>query len=275
MNFRIVIIPISSIALALALISGSCGNSGNEKTESVNQETTAKSNPADSVAGRTIADQNAATRQETTPPAAETGASKNDFKPSAAVKTVPKPETNKPAEQTPKPDPGAAKVTAEQPPTNPVSPPKAVVTEKQEPKVTAQPQPVPQPVAEKPREVVVTQPAKTTEPDPGNWVVPAKDKNKSNPVKADAESLGAGKSLYVKHCAACHGKTGRGDGSKAAQLKTECGNFTLPAFQNQSDGSLFYKIREGKGDMPGFKKKLPDEEDIWSIINYVRTLKHG
>jgi mono/diheme cytochrome c family protein len=48
---------------------------------------------------------------------------------------------------------------------------------------------------------------------------------------------------------------------------------SLPDDQKQSDGSLFYKISEGREDMPSFKKKIPDEEDIWSIVNYLRTLK--
>ena len=44
-------------------------------------------------------------------------------------------------------------------------------------------------------------------------------------------------------------------------------------FQSQSDGSLFYKVSEGRDDMPSFKKKIPDAEDIWNLVNYMRTLK--
>jgi len=36
---------------------------------------------------------------------------------------------------------------------------------------------------------------------------------------------------------------------------------------------LFYKITTGRDDMPAFDKKIPDAEDRWLIINYVRTLK--
>jgi hypothetical protein len=25
--------------------------------------------------------------------------------------------------------------------------------------------------------------------------------------------------------------------------------------------------------MPSFKKKIPDEDDIWALVNYMRTLK--
>jgi mono/diheme cytochrome c family protein len=78
--------------------------------------------------------------------------------------------------------------------------------------------------------------------------------------------------LWVKHCQSCHGKSGAGDGSKAAQLKTEPGNFTTAEFHKQTDGAIYYKTLDGRDDMPGFKKKIPDEEEMWSVVNYVRTL---
>ncbi|MBK8483564.1 MAG: cytochrome c [Saprospiraceae bacterium] len=106
-----------------------------------------------------------------------------------------------------------------------------------------------------------------------DWPVPEKYKKMVNPVKSDASSLAEGKTLWAKHCQSCHGKTGLGDGSKAAQLKTEPGNFSKALFQDQADGSIFYKTLEGREDMPSFKKKIPDQSEIWSIINYVRTFK--
>jgi mono/diheme cytochrome c family protein len=105
------------------------------------------------------------------------------------------------------------------------------------------------------------------------WPVPEKEAAKANPVKSDAGSIAEGKELWVKHCQSCHGKTGHGDGTKAAQLKTEPGNFSTPAAQKQRDGALFYKISEGREDMPSFKKKIPDQNDIWNIVNFMRTLK--
>ena len=105
------------------------------------------------------------------------------------------------------------------------------------------------------------------------WPVPDAYKNKANPVKADAASIAAGKELYGQHCKSCHGAKGKGDGSKASQLDTECGDFTKPAFQAQTDGALFYKTFEGRKDMPSYKKKIPEADDIWAVINYMRTLK--
>ena len=105
------------------------------------------------------------------------------------------------------------------------------------------------------------------------WPVPDKDAKKANPVKTDAVSVSAGKALWSQHCSSCHGKAGLGDGSKAAQLKTEPGDFSTDLVQKQPNGALFFKISEGRSDMPSFKKKLESEEDIWNLINYIRTLK--
>ncbi|MEI7735598.1 MAG: c-type cytochrome [Ferruginibacter sp.] len=105
------------------------------------------------------------------------------------------------------------------------------------------------------------------------WPVPDAFKTKANPLKGDAASVAKGKELYKQHCVSCHGTKGKGDGPKAEQLDTECGDFTAAAFQSQTDGAIFYKTSEGRKDMPSYKKKIPDANDIWAVVNYLRTLK--
>lgn len=105
------------------------------------------------------------------------------------------------------------------------------------------------------------------------WPVPENSKKMKNPVASNTESLAEGKALWSTHCKSCHGSKGLGDGPKAAQLKTEPGDFSIAEVQAQSDGSLFYKTAEGRDDMPAFKKKIPDQDEIWSIVNYIRTFK--
>ena len=106
------------------------------------------------------------------------------------------------------------------------------------------------------------------------WEVPAKYKTMKNPTNPkDKEGMTEGKALYSKQCASCHGKAGLGDGSKAPELKGDLGNFSSAKFQSQTDGELFYKITEGRDDMPGFKKKIASDEDRWLVVNYIRTLK--
>ncbi len=107
---------------------------------------------------------------------------------------------------------------------------------------------------------------------PKPWPVSAEYKNMKNPVKADAQSLADGKMLYNRNCASCHGKTGLGDGPKARMLETHSGDFSSAYFQDQTDGELHYKTKQGRDEMPGYDKKLTDE-DIWNIVNYMRTFK--
>ena len=108
---------------------------------------------------------------------------------------------------------------------------------------------------------------------PKPWAVPDSFKKMKNAVAADAASVAEGKTLWNTHCKSCHGAKGLGDGSKAAQLKTEPGDFSKATVQSQADGELFYKLTEGRDDMPAFKKKLPDADDRWSLVNFIKTLK--
>lgn len=105
------------------------------------------------------------------------------------------------------------------------------------------------------------------------WVVPDKYAKMKNPVASNAQSVKDGKDIWNKHCASCHGKTGLGDGTKAAQLETALNDFTTDEVQKQSDGEMFFKTLEGRDEMPSFKKKIPVEEDVWLVINYIRSLK--
>jgi mono/diheme cytochrome c family protein len=107
---------------------------------------------------------------------------------------------------------------------------------------------------------------------PKPWVVPANFKSMKNPVAQSAASTKAGLALFTKNCASCHGKTGLGDGVKARTLKDSPGDFSKAEFQNLSDGDIFYRTKTGRGDMPKYDGKLADD-DIWNVVNYMRTLK--
>lgn len=106
---------------------------------------------------------------------------------------------------------------------------------------------------------------------PKPWPVPDAWKNKVNPIKG--QDLDNGKTLWNQHCKSCHGTKGKGDGPKAAQLDTEAGDFSKAAFQNQTDGAIYYKTYQGRDDMPSYKTKIPDANDNWALVNYMRTFK--
>jgi mono/diheme cytochrome c family protein len=107
---------------------------------------------------------------------------------------------------------------------------------------------------------------------PKPWVVPANFKTMKNTIATSDASTKAGLAVFTKNCASCHGKTGLGDGVKARALKTFPGDFTKPAFQNLTDGEIFYKTKTGRDEMPKYDGKLSDD-DIWNTVNYFRTLK--
>lgn len=104
------------------------------------------------------------------------------------------------------------------------------------------------------------------------WTIPAEYKKMANPVTKDDASVKAGQVSYMKNCASCHGKTGLGDGPKGRMTKTFPGDFSGAAFQGYADGEMFYQTKFGRGEMPAYDKKIPDNE-MWSIVNYMRTLK--
>ncbi len=108
---------------------------------------------------------------------------------------------------------------------------------------------------------------------PKPWPVPEAAKKVKNPLKGDSETLNIGKGIYAKHCKSCHGKNGEGDGTKAPELKTFAGDFTSEAFKAQTDSEIFYKTSEGRDDMPSFRKKIDNEEDIWAVVLFIRALK--
>ncbi len=78
-----------------------------------------------------------------------------------------------------------------------------------------------------------------------------------------------GKELYVRHCAACHGTEGKGDGYKL--LGTDPANLTSPSVKAKSDADMLKTIHEGKPNMPAWKLRLSDQQSR-DVLAYIRTL---
>ncbi len=106
------------------------------------------------------------------------------------------------------------------------------------------------------------------------WPVPDKNKTIKAPINLkDASVISNGKDLWAKNCKSCHGAKGLGDGPKGALLKTLPGDFTDAAFQGMTDGEIFFKTSIGRDEMPAFEKRLPDANDRWGLVAYMRTFK--
>ena len=104
------------------------------------------------------------------------------------------------------------------------------------------------------------------------WTAPASAAARKNPFAGNAEAAAAGKKIFATTCVPCHGSTGRGDGPAAVALNPKPANYTTSAISAESDGSLFWKLSEGRGAMVGFKATL-SEQQRWELISYIRTLQ--
>jgi high-affinity iron transporter len=95
-----------------------------------------------------------------------------------------------------------------------------------------------------------------------------------NPVTANATSVAAGQKLFAKHCAVCHGDTGKGDGRMGEEMIPKPGDLTDSDWKHgSSDGEIFAFIRNGaKGTgMKAYSRKLTTHE-IWDVVNYIRSI---
>jgi mono/diheme cytochrome c family protein len=102
------------------------------------------------------------------------------------------------------------------------------------------------------------------------WTAPESAKSLKNPIPSDANSLASGKAVYTKECLQCHGKKGLGDGPNSLTLDKAPAPLNEPGVKEQTDGELFWKIKEGKKPMPSTKSTLTDDQR-WQVVNYIRT----
>jgi mono/diheme cytochrome c family protein len=104
------------------------------------------------------------------------------------------------------------------------------------------------------------------------WEIPPEARDLRNPVPGSTLSRQRGAMLFAKHCVACHGDRGRGDGPSAAEIRVKPADLTREkTIAALSDGELYWKIAYGRDPMPPFKRILPDTE-IWHLANFVRTI---
>ena len=99
------------------------------------------------------------------------------------------------------------------------------------------------------------------------WVVPDDYQKMAAPFIFDAKTVKSGEAVYIKNCKSCHGDPGKNNVAKITPVPKDPAS---KEYQNQPDGSLFYKIATGRGPMPAFGNILKEEER-WQVISYVRT----
>jgi mono/diheme cytochrome c family protein len=81
-----------------------------------------------------------------------------------------------------------------------------------------------------------------------------------------------GDTLYNTYCATCHGMSGAGNGLVASRYVGVPSILTDRA-RGYTDGYLYSIVRYGRGLMPKYGDKLPNQTDRWLIVNHVRKLQ--
>ena len=101
----------------------------------------------------------------------------------------------------------------------------------------------------------------------GTWLakVPAKDRNRANPLASDHDAALAGAKIFRQHCAQCHGDDALGRGKKPALISERV--------QKATDGELFWLLTNGsmRNGMPPWSQ-LP-EPQRWQVVAFLKTLQ--
>jgi len=96
-------------------------------------------------------------------------------------------------------------------------------------------------------------------------------KKLKNPIPYSKKSITAGRNVFVRNCTGCHGP----DGKATVDVVADATDLTSPKLwkNGTSEGEIFRSIREGQGaSMPAFKSQIAHEEDMWHLVNFIRSL---
>jgi mono/diheme cytochrome c family protein len=96
-------------------------------------------------------------------------------------------------------------------------------------------------------------------------------KTLTSPVANTEISIKRGRSIYMRYCTACHGA----DGKAQIDVVADATNLTDPKryLSGSTEGEIFRSIKEGAGvSMPPFAKQIKREDDMWHMVNFIRSL---
>jgi mono/diheme cytochrome c family protein len=94
---------------------------------------------------------------------------------------------------------------------------------------------------------------------------PDETKQWKNPFAGQENAWLAGKKLFKRNCAGCHGKDGRGD--------NEAPSLHEPPIQQAKPGQLLWFLKNGnlKEGMPAWSR-LP-EQQLWQLVTYLQSIQ--
>ena len=98
-----------------------------------------------------------------------------------------------------------------------------------------------------------------------------------NPIPADEASVARGQQLFNVNCAVCHGEGGNGDGEMTTYLTQNGARppavLTADRLVGVEDNFFYNTMTNG---LPPFMPAFGDlivGEDMWHLVNYIRTLQ--
>ena len=89
--------------------------------------------------------------------------------------------------------------------------------------------------------------------------------------------LDRGENRFNVYCSPCHGRAGDGNGFVTQRglgyWQKVPASLHSPRLRKAEDGHLYDVITHGKGVMYGYAARIPDPNDRWAIVSYVRVLQ--
>ena len=106
------------------------------------------------------------------------------------------------------------------------------------------------------------------------WSIPRTYKDMRSPLDCSAQVLNDAKAHWADHCATCHANDGTGDSMLGKTMYPRPPDMRQAATQNQSDGELYYTIKNGVrlSGMPAFGAPGDKDADSWKLVCFVRHL---
>lgn len=92
-----------------------------------------------------------------------------------------------------------------------------------------------------------------------------------NPIPFTKQSIGRGRTIFMRMCTECHGPDGKGQ----MDVIADASDLTVPKryYSGSTVGEVYGSIRNGAGtNMPPFVEQLKKEDDLWHLVNFIQSL---
>ena len=110
-----------------------------------------------------------------------------------------------------------------------------------------------------------------TKNDENERMARANAKKLKSPIPYSKASIVRGRILFIRDCTECHGN----DGKSQVDVIANATDLTEPKLwtSGTTEGEVFRSIRDGAGEaMPPFADKIEKEDDMWHLVNFIRSL---